>query len=62
MSTNAQAVLDAFDHLLSVDRDRVILELLRRVRNSDHTAFSDEELVSAADAVFTSYDAEEADR
>ena len=62
MSRDAQALLEAFDHLPLAERDEVVQELLRRVGSSDRDALRDEELVSAADAVFTSYDQEESGR
>ena len=59
MSRDAQAVLDAFDHLPPVEREEVAHALLRRLAQSEHQSFSDEELVAAGDSVFSMYDDEE---
>lgn len=62
MSDTAQAVLEAFDRLPPGEREAVFRELLRRAASSDHSRFTDDELVAAADAVFSVYDEEEAGR
>lgn len=59
MSSAAQALLEAFDDLPPVQREEVFRELLRRVAASDHESFTSNELVGAADAVFSAYDEEE---
>jgi len=59
MSRAAQALLEAFDQLPPVQREEVFRELLRRVAASDHESFTNDELVGAADAVFSAYDEEE---
>ena len=59
MSRGAEAILAAFSELPAPERDEVVSELLRRVALSDHSAPSDEELVSAADQVFQTLDRRE---
>jgi hypothetical protein len=59
MSRGAQAVLEAFDQLPPAEREEVFQALLRRLALSDHESFTDEELLSAADTVFSAYDEEE---
>ena len=62
MRDTAQAVLEAFDRLSPAEREEVFRELLRRAASSEHSSFTDDELVGAADAVFEAYDKEERDR
>ena len=56
MSRGAEAILAALDELPATERDEVVAALLRRVGLSEHSAPSDEELVSAADRVFLALD------
>jgi len=59
MSRDAQAILEAFDHLPRAEREQVAQAVLRRVALTDHESPTDDELVAAADAVFSIYDEEE---
>jgi hypothetical protein len=59
MSEGAKSVLEAFDALPEEAREEVLAELIRRVAQSDHDSPSDDELVSAADRVFSEYDRSE---
>jgi len=59
MSEGAKSVLEAFDALPEEAREEVLAELIRRVAQSDHDLPSDDELVSAADRVFSEYDRSE---
>ena len=59
MSEGAKSVLEAFDALPEEAREEVLTELIRRVAQSDHDSPSDDELVSAADRVFSEYDRSE---
>lgn len=58
MSEGAKSVLEAFDALPEQARE-VLAELIRRSAQGDHDAPSDDELVSAADRVFSEYDRSE---
>jgi hypothetical protein len=59
MSRGAQAILAALDELPPTEREEVVSELLRRVAVSDHVSPSDDELTTAADAVFEDLDRRE---
>jgi hypothetical protein len=59
MGSGAKAVLDAFEHLPSGERNEVVLELLRRAAESSHEGPSDDELLRAADDVFLELDRRE---
>ncbi|MFQ5790813.1 MAG: hypothetical protein ACE5JI_10095 [Acidobacteriota bacterium] len=59
MTEGAKSVLEAFESLSAEEREEVFTELLRRVAHSDHDAPSDEELVEAADRVFSGLDQSE---
>jgi hypothetical protein len=61
MPQNAKTVLDAFDSLPADERERVMVELIRRAARRDHEAPSDEELIAAADRVFLELDRRESD-
>lgn len=60
MNQAAQNLIDAFFELPVSERHAVIIELAR-ISETDADAFSDEELIQAADQLFSIYDAEEAD-
>ena len=59
MSEGAKGVLEAFEALPEEARDEVLAELIRRAAQSDHKSPSDDELVAAADRVFSEYDRSE---
>ena len=59
MSRDAQTILAALDELPPKEREEVVSELLRRVALSDHPTPSDDELTTAADAVFEHLDRRE---
>jgi hypothetical protein len=56
MSEGAKSVLEAFEALPADAREEVLAELIRRVAQSDYESPNDEELMSAADRVFSEYD------
>jgi hypothetical protein len=60
MSTATQHLLDAFDLLSAAEKQMVICEILRRVRDLDLPPLSDEELVANAEALFLELDRREA--
>lgn len=51
--------MEAFESLPELEREEVIAELFRRVARGVHSSPSDQELVEAADRVFTEYDRRE---
>jgi len=59
MTEGAKSVLEAFEALPEEARDEVVAELIRRAAQSDHESPGDEELVAAADRVFSDYDRSE---
>ena len=59
MTDGAKSVLEAFESLPELEREEVIAELFRRVARGVHSSPSDQELVEAADRVFTEYDRRE---
>jgi hypothetical protein len=59
MTSGAKSVLDAFEQLPPAEREEVVAELLRRAASSAHETPTDEELLSAADAVFLDLDQRE---
>jgi hypothetical protein len=59
MSRGAQAIVEAIDALPAPEREEVVVELLRRVAQSDHSSPSDQELTAAADEVFQALDKHE---
>jgi hypothetical protein len=60
MTTATQHLLDAFDLLSAAEKQVVLCELLRRVRDLDLPPPSDEELVAHAEALFLALDRREA--
>ncbi len=60
MATAAQQLLYTFDLLSEAEKQTVVCELLRRVRDFDFSPLSDEELVANAEALFLDLDREEA--
>jgi hypothetical protein len=60
MTTATQHLLDAFDLLSAAEKQIVLCELLRRVRDFDLPPLSDEELVANAEALFLELDRQEA--
>ena len=60
MATAAQQLLYTFDLLSETEKQTVVCELLRRVRDFDFPPLSDEELVAHAEALFLDLDREEA--
>ena len=60
MATAAQQLLYTFDLLSEAEKQTVVCELLRRVRDFDFPPLSDEELVANAEALFLDLDREEA--
>jgi len=61
MSTDAQAYLEGFDALPESSQREIALAILRRTQLADTPLVSDEELVLAADAVFSDLDRREAE-
>jgi len=60
MTTATQHLLDSFDLLSAAEKQVVICELLRRVRDFDLPPLADEELVANAEALFLALDRREA--
>ena len=60
MTTATQHLLDSFDLLSAAEKQLVICELLRRVRDFDLPPLSDEEPVANAEAFFLELDRREA--
>jgi hypothetical protein len=60
MTTATQHLLDSFDLLSEAEKQIVLCELLRRVRDVDLPPLSDEELVANAEALFLELDRREA--
>ena len=60
MTTATQHLLDSFDLLSEAEKQIVLCELLRRVRDFDLPSLSDEELVANAEALFLDLDRREA--
>jgi hypothetical protein len=60
MTTETRHLLDSFDLLSEADKQIVICELLRRVRDFDLPSLSDEELVANAEDLFLELDRREA--
>ena len=60
MTTATQHLLDSFDLLSAAEKQIVLCELLRRVRDFDLPPLSDEELMANAEALFLDLDRREA--
>jgi hypothetical protein len=60
MTTETQHLLDSFDLLSEAEKQIVICELLRRMRDFDLPALSDEELVANAEDLFLELNRREA--
>lgn len=61
MSTSAQNLIESFDKLPDVEKQRVASEILRRTINFDMPTLSDEELVLSAEELFLELDRREAE-
>ncbi|MGH8546847.1 MAG: hypothetical protein ACREX3_25190 [Gammaproteobacteria bacterium] len=61
MTQGAKGVLEAYEALPREEREAVLVELLRRVAQSDHEVPSETELVELADQVFVEYDRSESE-
>ena len=59
MSITAQQILEEFDLLPELDKRTVAAEILRRIREMDWPALSDEDLVLNAEAMFLELDQRE---
>ena len=59
MTDGAKSVLEAFESLPELEREEVLTELMRRVAHGDYNSPDDQELVEAAERVFTEYDRRE---
>ena len=59
MSTAAADLLEAFAELTELDKREVASKVLRWLEHVEQPPLTDEELTSAADAVFQEYDQEE---
>jgi hypothetical protein len=60
MTTATQHLLDSFDLLSEAEKQLVLCELLRRVRDFDLLPLSDEEIVANAETLFLALDRREA--
>ena len=60
MTTTTQHLLDSFDLLSEAEKQIVLCELLRRVRDVDLPPLADEDLVANAEALFLDLDRREA--
>jgi len=60
MTTATQHLLDSFELLSAAEKQIVLCELLRRVRDFDLPPLSDEEFVANAEALFLELDRREA--
>lgn len=60
MPPAVKALLDAFDALSETDRHDAAVEILRRIKAAD-SDLSDQALLEAADRLFLTLDAEEAE-
>ena len=60
MTTATQHLLDSFDLLSEAEKQIVLCELLRRVRDADLPPLADEDLVANAEALFLDLDRREA--
>ena len=59
MTEGAKSVLEAFESLPVHERKEVLAELMHRAAQGDHQPPGDNELVEAADRVFSEYDRSE---
>jgi hypothetical protein len=60
MTTATQHLLDSFDFLSVAEKQAVVCEILRRLRDIDLPPLSDEDLVVSAEALFLELDRQEA--
>ena len=61
MSRESQALLEAFEHLSAEEKCALADEILRRSLTFNSGPLADEEIGSAAAALFQSFDEEDAD-
>ncbi len=61
MNSTSKYLLDSFDQLPEVEKQRVIAEILCRTLSFNFPPLSDEELTLSAEALFLSLDKEEAE-
>jgi hypothetical protein len=61
MSRDTEALLEAFEHLAVEEKRTFADEILRRLLPWDSGPLTDEEIGSAADALFTSLDEDDAE-
>jgi len=59
MTAAAEQFIEDFEALPEPEKREVLSKLLQIASHMDYGAISDEELVSATDALFVAYDAEE---
>jgi hypothetical protein len=57
--TAAAQIIEDFEALPEPEKRQVLAKLLQLASHMEYGAISDEELVSATDALFVAYDAEE---
>lgn len=60
MTTSVQILLDSFDRLPLQEKREAVAEILRRSRDIEVPALTDDDLIASAEAVFLMLDAEEA--
>jgi DNA-binding transcriptional ArsR family regulator len=59
MTADAKQLIDGFQALPDATKREVLAELVRISRHLDYPSMSDDELVSAADGIFVTYDRRE---
>lgn len=61
VNETSQKLLDSFERLPEVEKQQLVIEILRRTLNLEIPPLTEEELTLSAEAIFLSLDAEEAE-
>jgi hypothetical protein len=61
VNETSQKLLDSFERLPEVEKQQLVIEILRRTLNLEIPPLTEEELTLNAEAIFLSLDAEEAE-